>query len=211
MARKFSEKKRNSSARSRKPVILIIAEGRNVTETQYFKQFQRQYSPYTIKPLAPGSVTDPKKMLDAIERYWKQFDLSYSDGDRAYVVLDLDCSEQKARLIEKLEKESETARFIVSNPCFEVWYLLHYQYSTHAYSDGNEVIRDLKKYIPDYKKSTNVFPKLSGLLDTAIVNSRKLKEFYDEMGSKWPSSECNPRTDVPEIINEIKKKRGDIS
>lgn len=209
MARSFSEKKRDTFVKTPKPLLLLIAEGRNVTETQYFRQFQRQHSAFNIKILTPGSATDPDKMLETLERYWKQYDMSYARGDQGFVVLDLDCNEKKARLIEKLESGSKIARFIVSNPCFEVWFVLHYRYSTHVYSDGDEVIKDLRRFIPDYQKNTDVTASLSGMLDTAMENARKLVEYCEEMGYHWPSNECNPRTDVPAIIHEIKRMGGD--
>lgn len=59
MARSFSRKKRNTITRRQKPLILIIAEGRNVTESQYFRHFQEQHADYNIKVLIPGHVTDP--------------------------------------------------------------------------------------------------------------------------------------------------------
>lgn len=37
MAREFRRKKRNIVTRQQKPLILLIAEGKNVTESQYFK------------------------------------------------------------------------------------------------------------------------------------------------------------------------------
>ena len=209
MARSFSEKKRDTFVKTPKPLLLLIAEGRNVTETQYFRQFQRQHSAFNIKILTPGSATDPDKMLETLERYWKQYDMSYARGDQGFVVLDLDCNEKKARLIEKLESGSKIARFIVSNPCFEVWFVLHYRCSTHVYSDGGEVIKDLRRFIPDYQKNTDVTASLSGMLDTAMENARKLVEYCEEMGYHWPSNECNPRTDVPAIIHEIKRMGGD--
>lgn len=211
MARSFSEKKRDSSVKKPKPLLLLIAEGRNVTETQYFRQFQRQFSSFNIKILTPGSATDPAKMLEKLERYWKQYDMSDARGDRGYVVLDLDCKEKKAHLIEKLKRNSKIARFIVSNPCFEVWFVLHYHYSTHVYSDGDEVVKDLRRFIPEYQKNTEVTAILTGKLDTAMENARKLVEHYEELGFSWPSIACNPRTDVPEIINEIRRLGGDVS
>lgn len=211
MARSFHEKKRDSLVKTPKPLLLLIAEGRNVTETQYFRQFQKQHSAFNIKILTPGSATDPEKMLETLERYWERYDMSYTRGDRGFVVLDLDCNEKKAHLIEKLEGGSQIARFIVSNPCFEVWFVLHYRYSTHVYSDGDEVIKDLRKYIPEYQKNTNVTEMLSGMIDTALENACKLVKYYEGMEYHWPSNECNPRTDVPEIINEIKRMGGDVS
>jgi len=211
MKRSFSEKKRDSFLKFPKPLLLLIVEGKNVTETQYFRQFQRQHSAFNLKILTPGSATDPEKMLETLESFWKKYDMSFSRGDRGFVVLDLDCNEKKANLIKKLEKGSEIAKFIVSNPCFEVWFVLHYRYSTHIFTDGNEVIRELKKYIPDYQKNTDVTEALSGKLDLALDNARKLVEYYEEMGYHWPSNKCNPRTDVLEIIDEIQRMGGDVN
>ena len=39
---------------------------------------------------------------------------------------------QPKELIEKLEASSKVAQFVVSNPCFEVWFLLHYNLYTGA-------------------------------------------------------------------------------
>ena len=155
MARSFSRKKRNTATRRQKPLILIIAEGQNVTESQYFRHFQEQHADYNIKILIPGHITDPSGMQKTILRYWDQYGMDEEKGDVAFIVLDLDCNSEKGRLIRKLEKENENARFVVSNPCFEVWFLLHFRYSTRAYYTSSEVIRDLRKYIPDYEKNTD--------------------------------------------------------
>ena len=211
MARSFSEKKRNSFTKTPKPLLLLIAEGRNVTETQYFRQFQLRHSTFNIKILTPGSATDPERMLETLERFWKKHDMSSARGDQGFVVLDLDCNEKKARLIKKLENGSQIARFIVSNPCFEVWFVLHYRYSTHVYSDGNEVIKDLRRYIPEYQKNTDVTEALSGRLDTAMENACKLVEHYEKMDCQWPSDRCNPRTDVPGIIDVIQRMGGNAT
>ena len=56
MARSFSRKKRNTATRRQKPLILIIAEGQNVTESQYFRHFQEQHADYNIKILIPGCI-----------------------------------------------------------------------------------------------------------------------------------------------------------
>lgn len=204
MERMFSEKKRGSSVRRQKPLLLLITEGKNVTEKQYFKQFQKQQSSYNIRILTPGSATDPEKMWKTLERHWKEYDLSYDRGDRGCVVLDLDCNEGKARLIKELEMESKIAKFIVSNPCFEIWFLLHFRYSTHSFSDGKELIKELRKLIPGYEKNLEVAGILSDKLETAMANAQKLTDYYTEMGCQWPSVDCNPRTDVPEVIAEIK-------
>ena len=204
MARKFLEKKRGTGKKAAKPLIILIAEGQNETEKNYFSQFRKQNSSFNIKILKSGWATDPRRMLKAIELYWKENELSEEKGDQGYVVLDLDCDEKKAKLVEKLQNGSENnIRFIVSNPCFEVWFLLHYQCSTHIYADGNEVIRDLRKYISNYQKNTDVFSILSVNLDKALKNADKLVAHFNKMGCPWPSDKINPRTDAPEIVKKL--------
>lgn len=90
MARKFSNKKRGSSLRIPKPLLLLIAEGRNVSETQYFSHFNRQQASFVVKVITSGSATDPGSMLKTLERYWDEHDVSFEKGDRCFVVLDLD-------------------------------------------------------------------------------------------------------------------------
>lgn len=205
MARVFSTKKRNSQIRKPKPLVLIIAEGRNVTETLYFKQFQKQHANYNIRIIMPGSFTDPAGMHRKLEEYWDHKGLSAENGDLGFVVLDLDCNDDKGKLIEKLENNAKNTRFIVSNPCFEVWYLLHFRYSTHIFTNGNEVVRELKNHIAAYEKNMDVSEILEDKMDTALVNAERLTAYFEEMGYKWPSNECNPRTDVPVLIDTIRK------
>ena len=201
MTRIFSKKNRNRVTRKKKPLILIIAEGKNVTESQYFESFQKQHSGFNIKVLTPGNITDPAGMQRKILQYWKDKGLDEKQGDIAFIVLDLDCSAEKAQRIKKLSEYSTITKFIVSSPCFEVWFLLHFRYSTRACTSSNEAIKDLRKYISGYEKNTDVAPIIAGNLETAMENAKKLKEYFDGMNVEWPSEIRNPYTDVPIIIN----------
>ena len=203
MARQFSEKKRNAEYRIQKPVILLITEGRNVTECLYFQQFQQQHSPYNIRILASGSSTDPEGMLDKLDRFWKDHDMDLKKGDKGFVVLDLDCNDQKATLIKKLENGSKFSHFIVSNPCFEIWFLLHYRYTTHAFNNASDVIHELRRHISNYEKTMDVSRLLSDKTDIAYINAKKLEKYFDENGATWPSNQSNPRTDVPDILDVL--------
>ena len=208
MAKLFPRKQRNTFSRVPRPIMLIVAEGNNVTERQYFHHFQHQYIGYNIKIDTKGFETDPEGMLDTLTKYWKENELSLEKGDRGYVILDLDCNDKKAQLIKKLEAGTNLASFVVSNPCFEVWFLLHFRYSTHAYASGEEVINDLRKYIADYRKNSDVFDVISEATDTALQNAKKLEQHFGGIGYKWPSNKCNPRTDIPIVIEEIRRMRG---
>lgn len=204
MARKFATKIRNAEKIPTNPVIVLIVEGHNVTETLYFRQFNKPHMGYSIRVLASGSSTDPEGMLTNLDRFWLANELNPDRGDRGFIVLDLDCDDRKGQLIKKLEKESEIAHFVVSNPCFEVWFLLHFRFTTHAFSGTAEIIRELRHYISDYEKNHDVSGILSGRTDTAYENAKKLVRYFEENGALWPSNECNPRTDVPDIVNLLR-------
>lgn len=204
MARSFKTKTKRRGIRRQKPIILIIAEGKNVTESQYFKSFQKENANYNIKILIPGHTTDPVGMQKKIDKFWQENDMSEEKGDKAYIVLDLDCDENKANLIKKLSKKSEISTFIISNPCFEVWFLLHFRYSTKEYHNSPETVKDLKNYIPNYEKNTDVAPIIENSIEKALKNAGRLEKHFDELGYDWPSNKCNPRTDVSIIIEKIR-------
>ena len=203
MARTFDKKKRNTQNRKEKPILLMIAEGQNVTESQYFRSFQEQHSAFNIKILINGHITDPKGLLEFIEEYWVRNGLSEEKGDQAFVVVDLDNDEKKAKVIDGLIKQASKAQFIVSNPCFEIWFMLHFGYSTKSYLNGAAVVTALRSFIPDYVKNKDVSSILADKQPEAIKNAEQLIKYYDGLGMKWPAAECNPRTDVPIVINII--------
>lgn len=200
--RNFQKKKRNDVKRKRKPVMLITAEGKNKTEKQYFSSFQNQYSKYSIR-FVKGLETDPTGMLKTMERAWKKNELSEIDGDKAYIVLDIDCKPAKIQLVKKLQKKSKNIRFIVSNPCFELWFILHFIYTTRQFKDSKEPKKELAKYIPGYEENKDVSEILRPMLNDAKENLDKLKSYYETLGVEWGSAECNPMTDVVEIMEEL--------
>ena len=200
--RNFQKKKRNDIKRKKKPVMLIVAEGRNKTEKQYFGSFQDQHGKYVIR-FATGLETDPVGMLKAVEKAWSKNELSAKDRDKAYIVLDMDCKPDKIRLVKELQKKTKNIQFIVSNPCIEVWFILHFIYTTHQFKDSKEPKKELAKYIPGYEESMDISEILRSMLDTASKHIEQLKAYYEELGISWGDVDCNPMTDVPEILKEL--------
>ena len=202
--RKDFIKKRNIARRCEKPVYLLVVEGWNVTESSYFQGFQCQESSVNIKILRPNSVTDPKKMLSELRKKQKSLQLNLKKGDKLFLIADLDCDEEKAKTIRELMEKNKDVDFIISNPCFEIWFLMHFVYSTKSFIDGKALIKELKKYIPDYEKNADVAEILSYKTETAIKNAEKLEQYFESMGAQWPGEECNPRTDVHRIVDKLK-------
>ena len=88
--RNFQKKKRNDVRRKRRPVLIFTGEGKNNTEKQYFLSFQEQHGKYSIQFVNTGFDTDPRGMLKSMESAWKRYELSAKNGDKAYIVLDMD-------------------------------------------------------------------------------------------------------------------------
>ncbi|MBR0372924.1 MAG: RloB domain-containing protein [Mogibacterium sp.] len=203
--RSFSSKERNKHSRKEKPLIIITAEGRNETESQYFNGFRTAECPYIIRYHKSGNVTDPTKLAESIRKRWDAEEADARSGDKAFVIVDLDNQDGKAKEIRQLQAQNKIEEYIVSNPCFEVWYLLHYEYSTRLYMNADAVIRDLKKCCPDYEKTLDMYSVLRDKLDEAIANAEKLEAYYEAEVHPHPDVNCNPYTDVHRLVKLLIK------
>ena len=201
--RSFSSKKRNKHNRKEKPMIIITAEGRNETEAKYFDGFRTQECPYIIKFHKAGHLTDPTKLAESIRQRWDAEDADVRTGDMAFVVVDLDNKDRKAKEIQQLETKNRVEKFIVSNPTFEVWYLLHYEYSTRSYINADAVVRELKKHYPGYEKTSEMFPLLKDKMGNAITNAEKLEDYHKKEEHLHPDVNCNPYTDVHKLVKKL--------
>ena len=201
--RSFSSKKRNRQNRKEKPMIIITAEGKNETEAQYFDGFRTPDCPYIIKFHKAGHLTDPTKLAESIRKRWDKEEADVRAGDMAFVIVDLDNKESKAKEIHQLKTKNRVEKFIVSNPSFEVWYLLHYEYSTRSYMNADAVIRELKKYYPEYEKTSDMYPLLKDKMSEAVANAEKLEAYHKEEAYQHPYVNCNPYTDVHKLVKLV--------
>ena len=76
----------------------------------------------------------------------------------------------KKDIIGKAKKKNVSVLF--SNPSFEVWFLDHYIYTEKSYLNQDELIADLKRYLPEYEKNKDVFSIL-GSYEKALRNARR--------------------------------------
>ena len=184
-------------------MIIITAEGKNETEAKYFDGFRTADCPYIIKFHKAGHLTDPTKLAESIRKRWDKEEADVRAGDMAFVVVDLDNNEDKAKEIQQLEAKNNIERFIVSNPSFEVWYLLHYGFSTKSYVNADAVIRELKKHYPEYEKTSDMHSRLKEKTGKAIANAEKLESYYKKEEHLHPDEKCNPYTDVHKIVKML--------
>ena len=185
MVRKVGQKKRGKVSRKTKKIILVGAEGKNQTERKYFKAFNQVQSEYKIMA-GKGNNTDPVGVVEDLLKSAKQEELDLKDGDMLACFIDVDFKkgrDQELRAAMKLARQNNISVFL-SNPCFEIWYLLHFRYSTKLYGSNEEVIKELGCYISDYSKSKDVYNLIENKIDQALLNTKRLESYHLENGTK---------------------------
>ena len=142
MARRIEQIQRNRKNRKTKESILFEFEGKNKTEEIYFRNFQKRDNPYNLK-FAYGNDTDPVSMVKSLISYMKKEEINTANNDKIYCVFDadIDISKQK-RIDEAIRLASENGiEMIISIPCFELWYRLHYSYTSKVIVSNNSSIK----------------------------------------------------------------------
>lgn len=91
----------------------------------------------------------------------------------------------------------------ISNPCFELWPLLHFK-QCRRYVSAADLRTMLRSAMKDYDKHLDC-QKLDGLRRTAIRNAIALDELHGKNGAK-PGS--NPSTGVWRLVENLEECAG---
>ena len=145
--------------RKRKPIMYIICEGKQ-TEILYFRHFRTRNCLVDIIPIpskhraAEALVKHAGSLVSHLNYYPK-------DGDQIWYVFDCDDNKDKELYSANSYAEKHGYKIIFSNPCFEYWYLLHFEKHDGYIKNCDSVIHILKdnSYLPDYGKNEDVFIK----------------------------------------------------
>lgn len=141
-----------------KKSVAIIGEGE--TEWFYFESMRiaKRY-PFQLKPTFPKH-SDWKYIF-------KQASYCLREGyDKVVCLVDMDVvyskNEMQAYHEAKAKIEKARVSIIETNPCTEFWFLLHFlpSLSTKSYINYEEVVIDLRKYLPKYDKTKKYFQKV---------------------------------------------------
>lgn len=196
----------NSNKRERNSIIVFNAEGRNKTESIYLSNFKTRN---TIIRCPSGNSTDPRNMFSELKKYCLEHDINKEYGDKIYLFMDSDLKEEKIEVLKSIKKECEKigADIILSVPTFEIWFLNHFRYSTKEFKSGDDVLKELKRYIIDYKKGNNYYSLLSDKINYAVTNSNKLEKHHIDSNKDLLSNECNPYSGVHKVISGIEEIR----
>lgn len=187
--------------------IIIAVEGlKNKTEKAYFRNFNNKNG--NIISFANGGETDPVKMVRSLAKEIERRGIDLNAGDKAYCVFDTDTDQSKNRQILEARRIANDLgiEIITSNPCIEYWFLLHFV-NSNALMDSDDVITKLKRYIPNYEKSMDVYSSLEATQNTAINRAIQVENKHISDGKIIGLVEANPSTEIYKIINELMIER----
>ena len=181
-----SKREPSPSLRMRK-IALVICEGG--TEVCYINLLKSWYkSPIRIISHIEGTKITPS----LVDKRTKELKISQWDKVHTFLMYDMDVQ----TINEKLRKCK--AEMLLSNPCFEIWLLLHAK-DQKAAIETDALIKELKKSAPVWKNYTKSAFKdtqkafLNNNTDVAVARAKELHEFQ------------NPSTGIYKLIEMLKE------
>lgn len=176
-------------------MIIVVSGGE--TEDVYFENLEPIRQDVSIK--REFKSVDPKKILSEAIRLRRIHQQNVKCKNiETWIVIDKDHFD-----IDNVVREAKQQNILVaySNICFEVWYALHFQYST-AQNNAKDWEKICKKHlqIPSYSKTDNYNNKLHPKTKQAILNAKKLENFHK--ATNKPSLK-NPYTSVYQLVERL--------
>ena len=178
----MGRKVRVSKGKQMKPNFFVFCEGE--TEMAYVKFLRSLYR-------APIQVIPKKGKSNISEDYIERSKIEYvrTEQDKVFLMYDLDVD----GILEHLQK-IPNAELLVSNPCIELWFLLHYQ-EQKAEITSEKCVQKYQKVSTQYKKgalSEEEKQVLAESKDIDIKRAKKLLEFN------------NPSTTIYRLLEMLK-------
>ncbi len=181
--------------------MLLICEG-SKTERIYFKRYAQQVRDKHIR-VPTCSETDPVSLISFAKKC--HIRLGYS-LEEIWIVFDIEeSSHERQQMLNKAKKEIGSGiNLVLSNPCFELWFLLHFEYLTDPLNK-EVIIRKLDALDADgYRKNVDYYDILKPLETNAILNAEKLIASYNHCEEDVLFNvQNNPVCNVHQLIKEI--------
>ncbi len=179
--------------------ILIVCEGKQ-TEPNYFNKFREKLCAlrkYRTEDIVIDIIPAKHVFEDARQKK-ERITPRYSE---VWCVFDKDRNTDDVynQLIAKRAKE-ENIHIAYSNPSFELWFLLHFDYCDSRLS-GKDCEKKLCNRMQEYSKTDiELFNKLGAKQSVAIKNTETLMKMWE---GKTDFAKHNPSTTVHELVEML--------
>ena len=184
--------------------ILVFVEGER-TEDGYFKHWGRQHRSEVIVNIHEFNGAAPLSLVEraVAEQKRERYEANHGRGqshDEIWCVFDVDSHPKLPEAIQLAA--THNIKVAISNPCFELWFILHYEDQT-AHIERHPAQARSKELIKCKKILTT--KALEGLADRyqdAVKRAKALDKKHEDDGSP-PRS--NPSSEVWKLVERIRK------
>lgn len=178
----MGRERRKSRGKKINPTLFVFCEGK--TEESYINLLKSEYR-------IPSIIIHPKiRGNDITDKFINNYkkDKPSHPKDQTFLFYDLDVPGMIIRL-----QKIKNCTLLLSNPCVELWFLLHYKNQT-AHTNSEYCCKELKKRNKYYKKGSidiRLKEKLITKRKEAIKKAKKLQ------------SHENPSTTIYQLIEKL--------
>ncbi len=200
--------KRRKAFKEPRKSILIVSEG-SKTEPIYFNSLKSNLRLAMVEVEIVGEGAAPINVVDrAIELRGERKQLAKKSITKAsyevvYCVIDVEAPvphESLARAIDKAK--GNKLDVILSNPCFEYWYILHFMKTSAPFNRSQDAKAALRREHPAYNESdTTIFNVVYPKTSDAIKNSKEV--LNEQHNDAEDLRDCNPSTHVHKIVEYL--------
>ncbi|MEQ1593799.1 MAG: RloB family protein [Casimicrobium sp.] len=189
---------------------MIVCEGTK-TEPHYLAELliDLRIRPQSVR-IAPNDGVSPDRVVAHALALYEEDSQTGDSYDKVYCVFDRDNHTTFYGAVQRTRDLCIAGKpfvAITSDPCFEVWLLLHFGYTDQPFqaagrkSVGDTVVAALKSK-PGFAKygkgQAGVYTTLKGSLEIAIEAARRLRDHAEATGS------VNPLTSVDILVSELR-------
>lgn len=175
--------------------IFVIATEGQETEKQYLSLFENPRVNVKILPTGSDGLSAPKQVLERLAQFQQEYQLG--DGDEFWLMVDVD--RQRGQFLDEVTRGAREigCQLAISNPCFELWLLLHFAEADRADTDCNALEKQLKSLPGGYNKTRLVLPTYRLRVAEAVTRAKALEGRPD---LRWPDF---PGTHVYKVVEKL--------
>lgn len=194
------------SLRRRTPQIderarfVIFCEG-ELTEPLYLKAFASLPEVRSVASLdIRGMGCEPRRLVEEA-RVAKRSERGQSTGSTEYwCVFDVEAPTQHARLLDAVQMARDNGISVaISNPCFELWLVLHY--ADHESWINNDDCRSLRRQHDGSQGKGLDGAAYMPRRHEAIMRAKRLETLHDSANREFPND--NPSSGVYNLLEAI--------
>lgn len=184
--RREMPRRRRRPFREPRTRILVLCCGKR-TEPEYFKGLVQHVRNPSVTVKVKSGISDPAGLVEQAKAR-----LGADDFDQVWCVVDVD----EFDIDRAVEGSGSVAgvRLAVSNPCFDLWLLLHFQEQTAYVATCGKLGERLRRRVANYEKAVE-FRRFAPGVARAVAGAKRLGDTETD----FP----NPSTGVWRLVELI--------